>query len=309
LYPFFFSPQFGGETYDVSSFGAKVAVLCFSFMALILSSSYTANLASILTANNFNSEITSVNDLRGKAVTTNEIYRSRLQARYGIQSVPLIFISDASVVEATYDVIAGSLSAVITDYSILTYISDVFKNCEAKLLPQGIEPFAIGMAFSPNMPQSEVSKFSSIILQMQEDDTIQRLRTDYKIGSTPACSEVSDDETAVTFSDVWGLWIILVAGMVFGFIAMFFTRYRKKKKFTRLMTMRNNPAGESGKSIMRERPSRLETMGTLVDPDDSDDDDDDAEDRNGGVLPMTNPAFNKSKCRNIEQQPVVAEER
>lgn len=209
------------------------------------------------------------------------------------------------MVEAVYDVIAGSLSAVITDISILTYISDEFKNCEAKLLPQGIEPFAIGMAFSPNMPQAEVGKFSSIILQMQEDDTVERLRTDYKIGSTPACSEVSSNETAVVFSDVWGLWIILLAGMIFGFIAMCVTRYKRKKKFTRLITMRDNPAGESGKSIMREKPSALETRRTLVGSDDSDDGDDG--DRNGGVLPMTNPASDKVRSRNTEQ-PVMVEE-
>lgn len=65
-----------GETMGVSMIAARIVVIVLAFVALILSASYTANLAAFLTLQSFSS-VNSIYDLQGLAVSTVEVYQDR----------------------------------------------------------------------------------------------------------------------------------------------------------------------------------------------------------------------------------------
>jgi hypothetical protein len=73
-----------GETFGVSMIPARLVVITFAFFALILSSSYTANLAAFLTTQSYGG-INTIYDLRGRAVSSVEVYKLPLEERYRLQ--------------------------------------------------------------------------------------------------------------------------------------------------------------------------------------------------------------------------------
>lgn len=90
---------------------ARAATLCFAFFALIVVSSYTANLAAFLTVSKINTSVETVSDLRGKAIATVPVYIPRLRTLYGL--VPSVAqISQYSDILDYADMVAkGELTA------------------------------------------------------------------------------------------------------------------------------------------------------------------------------------------------------
>ncbi len=75
-----------GETMGVTNLAARVVVIVLAFASLILSSSYTANLAAFLTVKSYG-EINSVKDLVGMSVSTVEVYQDQFLRRYGLRTI------------------------------------------------------------------------------------------------------------------------------------------------------------------------------------------------------------------------------
>ena len=75
-----------GETMGVTNVAARVVVIVLAFSSLILSSSYTANLAAFLTVKSFG-EINTINDLVGMSVSTVEVYQDQFLRRYGLRTI------------------------------------------------------------------------------------------------------------------------------------------------------------------------------------------------------------------------------
>ena len=78
-------------------------------------STYTANLAAFITVSRIASTITSVQDLRGKAVASHGPYIAELRDKYGVVAVDIPFNSQADFAQMADDVAAGRLVAAIDD--------------------------------------------------------------------------------------------------------------------------------------------------------------------------------------------------
>jgi len=148
------------ETLQVSSFGAKFASITFAFMALIIINTYTANLAAVLTVSQINSQIRSINDLKGKAVSTNGIYQDRLRVRYGIVSTELVYNGIQDMIDAAREVGDGLLAGLISDAPVLQYALSNLSWCDTTLLPGEIEPFSYGLAFKMGTADAVIRTFS-----------------------------------------------------------------------------------------------------------------------------------------------------
>ena len=125
-----------GETFGVSMIPARLVVATFAFFALILSSSYTANLAAFLTTQSYGG-VRNIFDLRGSAVSTVEVYRDALMERYRLQpSIADISNLDAVRMEAE-KILDGDLSAVVIDTVVAGYIvaEASGQGCPWRLLP------------------------------------------------------------------------------------------------------------------------------------------------------------------------------
>jgi ABC-type amino acid transport substrate-binding protein len=75
---------FGQETFHASSFPARFTILFFAALCMIVSSTYTANLAAFLTVNQVTGTINNVEDLKGKAAHAADIYKQEIRTKYGI---------------------------------------------------------------------------------------------------------------------------------------------------------------------------------------------------------------------------------
>jgi len=148
------------EQLRLSSFGARLASIPFAFMTVILMSTYTANLAAVLTVNQINSQVHSIYDLKGKAVSTNDIYQDRLRVRYGIVSTQLAYNSIQDMIDAGKEVGDGLLAALISDAPILQYALSSLDWCDTSLLPAEVEPFSYGLAFKMGTADVIIDSFS-----------------------------------------------------------------------------------------------------------------------------------------------------
>ena len=75
-----------GETMAVTNLAARCVVVVLAFSSLILSASYTANLAAFLTIKSYGN-VNTINDLVGMSVSTVEVYRDQLLRRYGLRTI------------------------------------------------------------------------------------------------------------------------------------------------------------------------------------------------------------------------------
>jgi len=74
------------DVFRVRSFSARIIVAAYAFTVLIITHTYTANLAAFLTADQLDTNIRSVKDLRGKAVITIPPYLKRLAKNFHINA-------------------------------------------------------------------------------------------------------------------------------------------------------------------------------------------------------------------------------
>ena len=123
-----------GECINVTALGSRIAVLCFSFVALIIGSSYTANLAAFLTVRRGNA-IRSVYDLGGLAVSSVPVYIPRLRSQFGIIASDANISGIADVVDTAALVAQGNLAAFLYDDVVSQYVVATFPGCSVRMLP------------------------------------------------------------------------------------------------------------------------------------------------------------------------------
>jgi len=213
-----------GGTFEVTSLGARIAVLSFAFFALILCSSYTANLAAFLTTQRTNT-IRSVYDLSGLAVSSVAIYIPYLKSQYGILALDAN-ISDVEMVVAEADLVAkGSLASFMYDNVVSEYVAASFPGCAVRVLPDKVQPFDYGIAFKKGTDPELVDSISTAILTLQEQGIISQYENRFLLKNSP-CSGANADTSSdqISFDSVYGLWVILCAGLVAGVIIMLFVR-------------------------------------------------------------------------------------
>jgi hypothetical protein len=107
-----------GETKEVASVPARIAGSTFAFLSLIISSTYTASLATYLITS-YGSSVTTVADLRGRSVASAPVYFDRLQSYYGIYASEANFTDTNTLLDAAKVVARGDITAIIADLPIL----------------------------------------------------------------------------------------------------------------------------------------------------------------------------------------------
>ena len=219
-----------GETMAVSNLAARVTVIVLAFSSLILSASYTANLAAFLTLKSYGS-VNRVEDLQGLAVSTVEVYQPRFASRYGIKTLTADISSPEDIIAEAGEVVSGQLAGWLHDTEVAQYYVATWPNCELRLLDQRVEPFDYGLAFNSRVNASIVDAFSLSILKLIEDGTIPDIGDTFLLTDSPCLSpEDSESEIAqLSFSQVYGLWVLLGAGVFLGLVIVLLKRWHKRR--------------------------------------------------------------------------------
>jgi hypothetical protein len=234
------------DSFMVTSLGARVAVLAFMFLALLVTSTYTANLAAFVTVQSIKSSITSVDDLRGKAVGTSPIYMDRLR-KYGLQPTPYPFNQGSDYLVWRDLVSSGELTAIIRDLPALQWLADTAPSCDVTVLAQTLEPFDYGIAFHANSSDGLVDEWSRAVLRLQEDGTLASLYASWITSPGSGCqtdSQLNQGANSVAFQDLYGLWIILASAIGLGTLLMIAQRtMRRYQKHNNLRKVGGSPGG------------------------------------------------------------------
>jgi hypothetical protein len=243
-----------GETMAVTNVAARSVVVILSFVSLILSASYTANLAAFLTLKSYGS-INSIFDLQGMSVSTVEVYQPRFLNRYGLRTIEATISSYDDIRAEAGDVAAGMLAAFLIDREVAQYYVATWPDCALRLLPQITEPFDYGLAFGTSTPQDIVSAFSLAIMKLTEDGTIQSIGDVYLLSNSPCLTDdLGNEEIAqLSFGQVYGLWVLLGASIFLGTILMASKRYWKWRRNPNWGRVGND--GDAGEDWSNSLPS------------------------------------------------------
>lgn len=155
---------------DIYTCARSWHVLAILLQILILTCTYTANLASIITTASTAvslSNVTSFDSLRGTTVLAYPIYVNVLEAAQGITASPFR-LGQNGFFNVSDMLTSGSILAYIHDAPVLQYLTNRFaESCHLKLIPGLINPFSYGYAFSANFNYSLLSDFNAGLLLAQ----------------------------------------------------------------------------------------------------------------------------------------------
>eukprot|EP00892_Ulva_mutabilis_P009355 jgi/Ulvmu1/6792/UM030_0130.1 len=197
------------DVFKVRSLPARIITAAYAFLVLILTNTYTANLAAFLTVDQLDTTISSIDDLRGKSVATIEPYVSRLYRNHHVVGNP----GDGW----EYDVMIsklrrGDYAAVISDDTQLISRAYADESCSLHILGDMIEPFDLAVAFGRGFTDDFFRRaVSSTLLDMQEDGTLSELKSEHEPPEPKCLSEATEfsETNQVEVSSLWGLWVIL----------------------------------------------------------------------------------------------------
>lgn len=224
----------GGETFHSDSLPSRITILAFAAMCLILSSTYTANLAAFLTVNSGDSTIQSINDLRGRSAHTLDIYRDEIRIRYGVVTSTEDTAGEQAQRNLADMISNGMLAAALEDAPVMQYIAKNYAlSCDLKVLPDLLYPMDYAIAFRFDAEEDLVDAFSAAIIALKETNDMALMKESYISYGTGSCQHSVDSSqsttSTITLQDVYGLWVILGACVLLSFIIMLGIRRHKKK--------------------------------------------------------------------------------
>ncbi|GMH45671.1 hypothetical protein BSKO_13634 [Bryopsis sp. KO-2023] len=218
--------NFGNFT--VHSQEARIIVVGYGFLVLILINTYVANLAAFLTITNIESSIKSVEDLSGRKIVAGGVYETRLRTQRIHVSRTFTSAQKDDEVEL-FKKPGSNYDALIYDEPWVTHLGA--KDCTLFVLGDTLSPFDYGFVF-PNGSKSIEEDFSRVLVALQENGTMTELEEAYvsiQLRDCPIDKEVSDTQ-AVHFRHMVGLWIILGVCVAMSLVGIFMKWVKRVRK-------------------------------------------------------------------------------
>jgi len=220
-----------GNPPEIMSIATRLVMMSSIFLALIINASYTANLASYLTLKG-NSEINSIYDLTGRALSAPDLYVDDLQSRYGLYPVPVVLRSEKDIISQIDLVSQGKLAAFIVDKEIAEKVVSSYPECGVKLLPGAYNEFNYGLAFDPRKEAELADDFTLSILRLTENGDVYSIIDEYTLDESECLNpdNLASDLSKISFAQVYGLWVIVGATVVLGIVYILLSRKLKTKR-------------------------------------------------------------------------------
>ncbi|KAI8474114.1 MAG: hypothetical protein J3K34DRAFT_495859 [Monoraphidium minutum] len=250
------------HTGDPATWGARVLMLAYGFLIVIMVHLYTATLASRLTQQRLANDINSKADLPGKPVQTWESYQGLLR-KYSIDAAGLPWESDEDTAafignlrNNTYKARARAAErqqlarggrplraprALVLDAPVISYLVGTMNDlCDLYAVGEPFETFDLAIGFPPDAPDPLINDISKVIVRLQtERGVLDELENRYitKAQGGVSCDSSSGSHSGgrnvvVHLEQVAGLWIILSIttgiGLVLALISVLKRRMRAR---------------------------------------------------------------------------------
>ncbi|CAD7694896.1 unnamed protein product [Ostreobium quekettii] len=206
--------------FRVQSTAARVVVMGYGLIVLIMIQTYVANLAAFLTVTQVDTSISKEEDLYGQRVATVNVYGPMLR-RQGF--VPVVIQSDDNLLDnLVHRLRASHYKAVLMDEPWVLNTTSNQSNCDLQMLSETTVPFDYAFALPRSAPREFVDKISTVLLEMQEDLTSSRLVEQFIQSGNSSCprGDGFSDTQSVRVSQIAGLWIILAFCIACAFVIL-----------------------------------------------------------------------------------------
>ncbi|XP_011627843.2 glutamate receptor 2.7 isoform X1 [Amborella trichopoda] len=221
---FSFSTLIFSQRDKITSNLTRFVVILWLFMVLILTSSYTANLASILTVEQLQPTVTDIQTLiknednvgyQGNSFVEDllkemGIARSKLQALHTVDEYAKALLKGSS---------HGGVAAIFDE---IPYIKCFLSNHPNNFMMAGLtyKTGGFGFVFPKNSPL--LSDISSAVLKVTEGDTMASLESKwFRKQNTSSSWSSSDSSKGLSLDSFWGLFLIVGTASVGALIVFF----------------------------------------------------------------------------------------
>ncbi|KAL6749832.1 hypothetical protein V8C86DRAFT_2832108 [Haematococcus lacustris] len=203
------------STFSAKSTGARIIILGWGFMILILINIYIAVLASQLTVNSINMNINGINDLISKPLG---IFEADLTAfkRFNLAFLVPLPWNNAEDEEVMKEALrSGQVSAMALDAPFVEY--NVAQSCNFFTVGDIVLPVNLAYAFPPDTMLDHVEYFNQALTVMSETGTMEALQQQF-ITPEGGCSNKASGSatTVITVNQVAGLWVFFGAAIAAG---------------------------------------------------------------------------------------------
>ncbi|KAK7302891.1 hypothetical protein RJT34_13788 [Clitoria ternatea] len=227
---FAFTSLFFAHRENISTNSARVVVGVWLFLVFVLTSSYTANLSSMLTVERLNTgrdiEWLKQNNLTVGCDNSSTFVKNYLVNVYNFHSQQII------EVDGEHDIVDKFKSKRISALFLETPYEKVFLNkyCNAYTAITAAYKFGgLGFVFQKGSPMAK--DFSEAILTLAENGTLKSLEEQWLTPNNKCSSSSTSPETeSLTLNKFWGLYIICAAISTICLIKAVFTNYLRKHK-------------------------------------------------------------------------------
>ena len=237
-----------GSDINPKSFSARILTGVWWFFALIMISSYTANLAAFLTTKRLSSPIEDVEGLSKQSEikygclidgSTQQFFRESKIHTYErmwnfMKSQPNLFVSSPE--EGIARVKKGGYA-----YLLESTTNDYLRQRDCELMQVGglIDTKGYGIGTPPGSPWRD--QISNAILQLQEKGDLQELYIKWweKEGKDPnnKCEKIDDKKkdsaSELSLENVGGIFVVLAVGLTLSFLVAIFEFYFKTRNHSK----------------------------------------------------------------------------
>ncbi|EFC45168.1 predicted protein [Naegleria gruberi] len=242
------------------SWSTRIMLLGYFLFVMIILSTYTANLAAVLTTKVQSTRVTGLSDIRTYGfkfgVAKNSApasYISSSEDMADIKKNMVVFDSLDDCLQALRD---GKVDALIWASAILEYMANQ-PPCDTLVVGDLFSPGNYGLPFAKG--NWMIGHFTSVLLSMRESGLVEKLKRKWWIDKG-SCSlvELTQTATGVKIQDLGGIFLILAGFVVVGGVVLIFELvyravYDKTKHKTKHLKYLNRFLGGEKHLVQREK--------------------------------------------------------
>ncbi|KAK1393344.1 Glutamate receptor [Heracleum sosnowskyi] len=198
---------------------SRMAAVIWLFVALAITSSYTASLTSLLTVQNLNPSVTNIETLRRTGAKVgcngNSFVVKYLETvlKFEPQNIEKMFLED----DYPRALKSGKIAAAFLEVPYMKVL--LAKNCHGFMTGETFKVGGFGFVFPKGAPL--LSDISQAVLNISESGTLRKIET--SMLSSYKCSNSDDEaEYSLGFDSFWGLFAITGGASTVAFVLFLF---------------------------------------------------------------------------------------
>jgi ABC-type amino acid transport substrate-binding protein len=228
-----FSSMFFCNSAKISTTPARMVMVSYWFMILIIISTYTANMTNIMSINQILNGISSAQGLNQKTIRTFDGYEFLLYP-FGAKPVTTVFPTTLAAAELDFS------EAMVDGYAIDDVIarSYAYQSCDMDIVARLFQPFSYAMAFSNAQNQTLMDTLNSAIQSKNQNISFTYEIDQYLQNNQSMiyCGKVNDNPGGqIDIPDIQGLWIILAGALAFSTLLHLVSKFPFYKRFRKFL--------------------------------------------------------------------------